>query len=235
MDVDKKPAAPARDDETVLAESPLFLMLVCVVCGAVVGAFVPLLAHALAKLRWAPFKGLAELLTTVPEPWLTLGGAGVGALLGLLVGFLAVHESLTVRISDTRIVLTVRDASREFPRGDVASAHRDGKQLVLLAPDGAELAREKSGLPWPRLTEALTAHGHGWAPEDPHRESWRRWVPGTAGLPEGADALLNARATARERDNEDDARELAQELRRLGVTVRDEKNRQYWRRSPPRH
>ncbi len=118
----------------MLAESPLFLMLVCVVCGAVVGAFVPLLAHGLAKLRWAPFKSLAELLTTVPEPWLTLGGAGVGALLGLLVGFLAVHESLTVRISDTRIVLTVRDASREFPRGDVASAHRDGKQLVLLAP-----------------------------------------------------------------------------------------------------
>ncbi|MEV5926982.1 YqeB family protein [Streptomyces cellulosae] len=233
MELEKKPAAPAGD-ETVLAESPLVLALICVVCGAVAGVLLPLLAHGMVRLRWVPFKGLAELLTSVPEPWLTLGGAGVGALLGLLVGFLAVHESLAVRISDERIVLTVRDASREFPRRDVASAHRDGKELVLLAPDGAELAREKSDLSWPRLAEALTAHGHRWEPEDPHRETWRRWVPGTPGLPEGADALLKARATARKQDDADDARELAEELRRLGVTVRDEKKRQYWRPSPRR-
>ncbi|MGA5020293.1 CysS/YqeB C-terminal domain-containing protein [Streptomyces griseoincarnatus] len=39
--------------------------------------------------------------------------------------------------------------------------------------------------------------------------------------------------TACKWDDADDARELAEELRRLGVTVRDEKNRQYWR-PPPR-
>ncbi|MGA5124114.1 YqeB family protein [Streptomyces pseudogriseolus] len=76
-----------------------------------------------------------------------------------------------MRIGGARIVLTIRDASRQFRREDVASAHRDGKQLVLLAPDGAELARETSDLSWSRLDEALTAHGHRWEPEDPHREA----------------------------------------------------------------
>jgi len=57
------------------------------------------------------------------------------------------------------------------------------------------------------------------------------WYARPAG---GADALLKARATARKRDDADDARELAEELRRLGVTVRDEKKRQYWRPSPRR-
>ncbi|MER7714587.1 hypothetical protein ABTX83_29215 [Streptomyces werraensis] len=189
VDLDRKPDTSVRD-ETVLAQSPLLLTLVCVGCGAVLGALVPLLAQWLVTLRWAPFKGPAELLTSVPEPWLTLGATGVGALLGLVVGFLAVHESLAVRIGDAGIVLTVQDVSRLFRREDVASAHRDGKQLVLLAPDGAELARESSSLSLSRLAEALTAHGHRWELEDPHREVWRRWVPGTPDLPEGADSVL---------------------------------------------
>jgi cysteinyl-tRNA synthetase len=49
-------------------------------------------------------------------------------------------------------------------------------------------------------------------------------VPGVDGLPPGADALL----TAREK-NSDDADELRAELARLGVVVRDEKGKQYWR------
>ncbi|WP_240967562.1 YqeB family protein [Streptomyces composti] len=185
------------------------------------------------ELKWAPFKGPAELLTSVPEPCLTLGAVGLGTLLGLLLAFLALHESLSVRITDDLLVLTVRDTAHEIPRQDVASAHRDGKQLVLLAHDGTELAREDSDLPWNRLSTALTAHGYRWAPQDPHRDAWRRWVPGTPGLPAGADALLKARAGARRRDDADEARELREELRRLGVTVRDEKNRQYWRSTVP--
>ncbi|MFI8832567.1 hypothetical protein ACIGPN_16200 [Streptomyces afghaniensis] len=66
--------------------------------------------------------------------------------------------------------------------------------------------------------------------EDPYRAEFRRWVPGTPGLPEGADALLRARAQARKSDDDaEDARELRRELLRLGVVVRDEEKRQYWR------
>src|SRR5690606_16917491 len=134
--------AADRDPRGVLAESPLIVVVACTLLGAALGGLLPLLAGLLLKLKWAPFKGPAELLTSVPEPCLTLGAVGLGTLLGLLLAFLALHESLSVRITDDLLVLTVRDTTHEIPRQDVASAHRDGKQLVLLAHDGTELSRE---------------------------------------------------------------------------------------------
>ncbi|MEV0218509.1 hypothetical protein [Streptomyces sp. NPDC050704] len=222
------------DKVTVLAESARAIMLLCVGGGAVAGWLVTLLADWLVTLEWAPLKGPAKLLTSIPEPGQTIGAIGVGALAGLLLGFIALHESLTVRVSDDRLVLTIRDEDQEFRRDEIALACRDGKQLVLLAPDAMEIARERCDLPWRRLAEAFAGHGYRWADEDPHRDEFRRWVPGTPGLPKGANALLRARAeTLKKEDDASDARELRAELLRLGVVVRDEGGRQYWRMPRP--
>ena len=48
-------------------------------------------------------------------------------------------------------------------------------------------------------------------------------------LPQAADAFLRARARALRDDKKDDAAELRDELAKLGVVVRDEKKKQYWR------
>ncbi|MFJ4820887.1 hypothetical protein [Streptomyces sp. NPDC088801] len=224
------PSTPTDDKATQLAESAWAIVLFCVACGAVGGVLLPLIARWLLTLPWAPLEGPAELLTSVPEPALTLGTITVGVLGGLLLGFTAAHESLSVRVRDTHVTLAVRDGSQEFTREEISVFFRDGKQLVLLGPDGMELAREHCGLPWQRLADALAEHGYAWAEEDPYRAEFRRWVPGTPGLPEGADALLRARARARKHeDDAKDARELRGELLRLGVVVRDEEKRQYWR------
>lgn len=233
-DLSRKGRPPAgaseREAAVVIAESAWFLVLFWVGCGVVVGWLAPLLADWLVTLRWAPLKGPAELLSSLPEPGRTLGAVGVGALVGLVVGFIGVHESLAVSVSRGRVVLTVRDASQEFGCDEVGLVVRDGKQLVLLGPDGMEIAREDCHLKWGRLADAFAERGYRWADEDPHREEFRRWVPGVPGLPVGADALLRARAAAREKDEgAEDARELRGELLRLGVVVRDEKKRQYWR------
>ncbi|MFB6849376.1 hypothetical protein ACFCXS_31595 [Streptomyces sp. NPDC056373] len=225
----KSPRQP-EGRATELAESAWAIVLFCVACGAVAGALLPLLARLLLALPWAPLEGPAELLTSVSEPALTLGTVAVGVLGGLLLGFTAVHESLSVRVTDTHVTLTIRDSAREFTREEISVFFRDGKQLVLLRPDGLELAREDCGLNWRRLADALTAHGWSWAEEDPHRAAFRRWVPGAPGLPTGADAMLRARAQARtEEGGAEDARELRGELLRLGVVVRDEDRRQYVR------
>nr|WP_258545163.1 hypothetical protein [Micromonospora provocatoris] len=63
----------------------------------------------------------------------------------------------------------------------------------------------------------------------PHRDAYRRWVEGLPGLPPGADALLRARQRALDGGHDGEARELHGELARLGVVVRDEGKRQYWR------
>ncbi|MFF5981213.1 hypothetical protein ACFY78_20420 [Streptomyces olindensis] len=225
-----KNPGPRTDEAAELKESAWVIMLFCVACGAVAGALLPLLARLLLSLPWAPLKGPAELLTSLPEPVLTLGTTAVGVLGGLLLGLSAVHDSLSVRVGDTHVTLTIRDGSQEFAREEISALFRDGKHLVVLAPSGMELAREHCGLPWQRLTDTLTEHGYTWAREDPYRAEFRRWVPGTPGLPPGADALLRARAKARkDEDGAEEARELRGELLRLGVVVRDEDKRQYWR------
>ncbi|MFC8667697.1 hypothetical protein [Streptomyces sp. NPDC057199] len=157
---DRTVAGPG--EATVLAEPVWQLMLVCVGCGGVGGWLLTLLADLWLSLHWVPMKGPARLLTAVPDPWLTVGAVVVGLAVGLLLGFTAVYESLTARISDSGVVLTVKDEDREFTHDEIALACRDGKQLVLVAPDGGELARENCGLPWRRLAEAFDAHGYDW-------------------------------------------------------------------------
>ncbi|MEW2610558.1 hypothetical protein AB0937_10165 [Streptomyces sp. NPDC047880] len=225
----RKRPEPRTAGATELAEPAWAVVLFCVACGAVAGALLPLLARLLLALPWAPLEGPAELLTSVPEPALTLGTTGVGVLGGLLLGFTAVHESLSVRVCDTHVTLAVRGGVQEFTREEAAVFFRDGKQLVLLGPDTLERARERSGLNWRRLADTLTAHGYTWVEQDPHHAEFRRWVPGAPGLPTGADALLRARAQARKDGDGAEARELHGELLRLGVVVRDEDRRQYVR------
>ncbi|MER7377562.1 hypothetical protein ABT384_33575 [Streptomyces lanatus] len=159
---------------------------------------------------------------------------GAGAGLGLVVGLVAVHESLVVSVSPSRVVLGVRGSSEEFGRDEVGLVVRDGKELVLLGVGGGEVAREVCELDRARVAEAFAAHGYRWADEDPYREEFRLWAPGMPGLPAGADALLRARATVRGKDGgAEHVRELRRELLRLGVVVRDEKTRQYWRVAQP--
>ncbi len=150
---------------------------------------------------------------------------------GLVLGLVAQYEQLVVRLSDDRVVLTSKGREREFPRDAVAAVFRDGKQLVLLGRDGGELARQECDLDAARVADAFTEHGYVWADADPHQDEFRRWVPGTPGLPEGANAILKARQESLEKKgpSDDDVRELRGELARLGVVVRDEKRRQYWR------
>ncbi|MFG7944519.1 YqeB family protein [Streptomyces cacaoi] len=219
--------------ETVVAQGAWFVP-VFTVAGGAAGFLAKLLAQWLVTLPWAPLKGPAELLSSAPEPWRTLGAVALGAVAGLVLALIGLHESLTVRVRDDAVALTVEDEHRTVPRDRIALAFLDGKQLVLQAPDGSEPAREKCDLDAGRLARAFAAHGYRWADEDPHGDAFRRWVPGTPGLPPGADALLRARARALEQSGgAGDVRELREELGRSGVVVRDTKKRQYWRLAPP--
>lgn len=223
-----KPTAKERD-ATVLAPS-VWIVPVFAAIGAVVGWLVRLLAKWLVTLRWAPMKGPAELVNSIPEPWLSVIAVAAGVVLGVFVAFIALHEALTVRLTDTHVTLTIRDESRELRRADVGPIFLDGKFLVLLGRHTEEKAREPCDRDAAALAAAFTAHGYTWVPEDPHKADFRLWVPETPGLPVGANALLSARAAAmRKTGTEDDVRALREELNGLGLAVRDEKKRQYWR------
>jgi hypothetical protein len=215
---------------TVLRQPTLSTVCIYVVfmlVGAGAGWLVGLLADWLVTLPWAPLQGPAELVASIPAPWLP----AAGAVTGLALGLVAQHEQLVIRLSYDRVVLTCKGRERKFPRDAVAAVFRDGKQLVLLSHDGGELTRQECDLDVGRVADAFTEHNYVWANVDPHQDEFRRWVPGMPGLPEGANAILKARQESLEKKgpSHDDVWELRGALARLGVVVRDEKRRQYWR------
>jgi cysteinyl-tRNA synthetase len=142
---------------------------------------------------------------------------------------IAVKESLQIRLSDREVRLKIHDEERVFERQEVAAIFLDHKQLVLLDMNGRELLREEADGKPKALAEAFIRAGYDWREQDPFAHEYARWVADAPGLSPGANALFLAREKAIGRDDKEDAEDLRQELSKLGVTVRDEKKRQYWR------
>ncbi|TDB81411.1 hypothetical protein [Micromonospora sp. KC721] len=197
--------------------------------GAGLGAGLTAVSGWLADRPWVPFDNWFAFLARLPEQQAYAAGCAVPALAGLVLAYIGTRERLIVTVRRTAVRLRHDGHEQEFSRATVAGVFVDNKALVLLGVDGGELARERSDLDRDRLAAAFTGHGWPWREQDPHREAYRRWVEGLPGLPAGADALLRARQRALDADRGGEIRELRAELGRLGVVVRDEGKRQYWR------
>ncbi len=195
----------------------------------------PACAGLMLGLLWVverlPFGGPVNLIRRLPEPWDVVTALGIGLIIGLILAALIDNESLTVRITPREVVLTRPGHRRTVAKVEIAVAFPDRDQLVLLGRTGRELAREPTLLPAGRLSAAFGAHGVPWAEQDPYLDAYRRWVPGSGELPESAHAVFTARQSALKSGDDEDLRELREELGRLGFVVRDVKKKQYWRRA----
>ncbi|MEQ4303908.1 hypothetical protein ABNF97_21425 [Plantactinospora sp. B6F1] len=227
----------ASGEPTVVAEPASLVALVWIsfpLLGAALLWLVQASAGWVVSLRWAPWRGLFKLVDAVDEPWATGGALLLGALGGLLIAAIAADERLSVTVARDGVTLERGDATRRVDRAEITGVFRDGKRLVLLGPVAEELAREPSDLPADRLRAVFEAYGYRWyADGDPYRADFRRWADGDPELPVGANALLKARQRALDKGDKADVAELRTELPRLGVVVRDEGKRQYWRPTRP--
>lgn len=205
------------------------IWVACPAAGAALVWGLKLAAGWITTLRWFPFQGVFELVTDIPEPWATLAALAAGALGGGLLAVFWAAEMMSVEVSPGRITLRKDDKTFGFDRDEVESAFADGKQLVLLSPSGAELARETSDLSRAKLERAFTAQGYRWRDTDPFAAEFRMWVEHAPELPADVNALFTARRKAILKYENDEAAELAREIRKRGVSVRDEKKRQYYR------
>ncbi|MFK0295371.1 hypothetical protein ACIQU6_33555 [Streptomyces sp. NPDC090442] len=224
---------PKTDQPTVVAEPILGQVLVCVVFGLIgagLGWLIKVVAKWLVTLPWAPMQGPAKLLSSIPEPGLTIGVVAAGGLVGLIGGAIIKFSELSVSVDGDRVVLTRKGEPREYAGADVAMAFLDGKQLVLLGHRTEELAREDCDQDRRRLAVAFAAHGYTWAEEDPYKKEFQLWVPESGKLPAQAHVLFRAREELLKKPgSSDQLRELRGELADAGVVVRDKDKRQYWR------
>jgi hypothetical protein len=223
------------DGVTVVAPPPAERALVWVgfpLIGAGAGWLLKALAGWAASLPWVPFQGPLELAASVPDPYATIGSLALGVVGGLVVAMLAEQDYVRVTVADDQVTIARGGSSRRVTRASTGAVFLDGKQLVLLGHATDELAREGGDLPdAKRLQAAFLAHDFPWMPADPHEDEYRRWVEDLPELPAGADAIFRARARALDRGDKQDAEQLRQELGRLGIVVREEGKRQFWRRT----
>jgi hypothetical protein len=196
--------------------------------GAGLGWVIHLLPGWIVRIPFVPMRGPFKLAARLPEPEATVGALLLGAVGGLVLAFLVDRESMTVRMSRTEVTLARPGTTRTVPRADVVVAYRDGDQLVLLGRTGRELAREPSHLTERRLAPLF---GAAWSARDPYADAYRRWVPNLPDVPAEPAALFAARQQALDRGDTDDAKELRDELARLGYVVRDERKKQHFRRT----
>jgi hypothetical protein len=203
--------------------------IVCPALGAALGWLIKALAGWVASLPWAPMQGPFKLVDSVPEPQATLGAFAVGVLAGLVFAFFVQQDNLTVTITADDVRFDRGAKSTTVKLVSVDAAFLDRKHLVLLGLDGGELAREATDLDAGQYGRAFSAHGLRWLTEDPYAAEFRLWVEDIPGLPAGANALFKARDRLLHKGSGDDVAALREELVSLGLVVRDEKKRQYWR------
>lgn len=197
--------------------------------GGGLGWLVPVVARRIAETSWFPFQGLSTVLAWLADSvgtWLLIG---LGIAAGIVFARYSYTQMLSVSVGPREIAAHVGPDAVRLARDRVAAVFLDGNRFVVADEAGYPLARETSGLDPRQLRAACEEFGYPWREEDPYAGAYTRWVPGTDVLPTGADALLRARQEALAKDGHRDAREYTAELARLGVAVREERTRQYWR------
>ncbi len=232
MSSDAKAPRPDPSDAVVIGEPQWLRVASWIVCPLLGAALAWLLTRAddwYLGLSWAPFRGPVRLFADIPEPAASLVAAAAGLVLGTAFAAVWERERVTVTVARDQVEVRRMGAHHVLSRDEVDSVFFGAKHLVLLGTGGTELVRESVDEKGEVFRHAFQAQGWPWTGDDPHADAYAMWVPGAVGVPPVAGPLLAARQEALDAKKSDDAKEIRSELLRLGVVVRDEKTRQYWR------
>lgn len=199
--------------------------------GGVVGFLAAMLPGWIAGLAWFPNQAKIAELSEVIGTKTTVGAIAVGITAGAVLALIACGEFITITVADDRVAITRSgEEPLEVDRHDIAGVFTDNGNLVVLGKDGSELVREASDLDDERTEAAFRSHGYTWHEQDPHAHEFTRWVDGATALSPDAHALMRARKESLEDGGDaDDLRALRRELTAIGVVVKDDHKRQYWR------
>ncbi|MCY7917761.1 DUF308 domain-containing protein [Bacillus vallismortis] len=200
--------------------------------GFAIGYFVPQFAKWALSLPWIPFEGPLRLVTSFQGSPAAFIIAFLGASAGIWFAYSVIAMLLSVKITDDTVELTKGKKVQTIDSNDIALVFIDQKQLVLLGTAGYELVREEIDEKPQNVEKAFRQHHYEWSADgDPFKDQFRRWIPDAPDLSPGAHAILKARHQALKDEETDDVEEFRLELAQLGIVVRDEGTRQYWRKA----
>jgi len=221
-----------RETETVLGLSKgekTIIILVPMVLGGLIGWFIPVIADWLLKLPVVPWEGLIEFIASLNSFWVSIAATIIGITVGVLLTLTIFEESLEVTITYDNLQLKLGDKVDIIDKKDISTIYIENKQLIILGKNSNELYREIFETKIDTVRETFRTYKYPWKEKDPFKKEYQRWVLGHPDFPEKLNALLYAREHALKEDKKKDAKHLREDLAKLGVVIRDEKNRQYVR------
>lgn len=226
------PHTPARPKRTKLVTPTPVLVVLWAgfpLVGAGLAWLVRLLSGWAATVPDIPLHGWIAAFASIKEPYGTLGSLLVGGFAAWYGVRWLTRLTVAVSVSERRLLWRSGGRTRRLERGTISAIFPDGDDLVVLGQDTRELARALCYLDDDALQRTLVGYDYPWYNSDPHAEEFRRWVEDMPGLPEGANALMRARAKALDDGKDADAADLRTDLGKLGVVVRETDSRQFLR------
>jgi hypothetical protein len=134
-------------------------------CAAVATAALAFRDDWLAR-DWLPWRLPVELLDRFAGwlgGWGPLVFVGLGLVAGLVLALAALDEEVSVAVTDEQVSITRSSSTRHYRAEDVREALLDTKHLVLVAGNGTDLVRVKTGFSGAALAGAFREHGYTWS------------------------------------------------------------------------
>lgn len=221
------------ENETTITIPRRWIVGFCV-AGAVVGfgaafAVGPFVEWLLSLAGDAP--GPLRIAARLPLVW----AIPVLTLLGSAVGFWITREwrkeVSVVTVSAGGVTIESESTSQFIDRDRIGGVFTDGKDLVVTDPQTNELSRSKTDTVLTgRLQHAFERLGYPWQGNaDPYENAYITWVDGSNGVGGRVDDLLRTRQRALTDKRMGAADDIRDELRSLGVVVRDRDHKQQYR------
>ncbi|QSB06601.1 YqeB family protein [Natronoglycomyces albus] len=200
------------------------------VIGAGLGVALVSIVGWILTLPWFPLQGMLGTFHELALPLRYSIGAALGLIMGIVFVLYALNDFLRVSVGNHEVsIASGFDDPITLPKADIEAVFYDQKHLVFLGEGGRELARPFCDLNREEVADAFLKYRFPWQDGDPYAEEYRRWVPGLEELPSGADALFTAREAALKESDDDEIAQLRTELLKVGLVVRDDGQKQFWR------
>ncbi|MBD0420223.1 hypothetical protein H0H10_13795 [Streptomyces sp. TRM S81-3] len=224
-----------KREPSVTVRLPQAWLWAVILGGAAIGlgaafAVGPLADWLISRFDGAP--GPLRLAAALPLVWAIPVLTLVGGVAGALVAGTWHDENPVIEVGADSVVVHDATGGRHVERARIAEVFTDGRELVLRDTDGREHVRTRvdSGLAG-RLQSAFEQQDYPWrGTVDPHEADYTTWVDNVPGLDERAHALLRKRQRALADNRTGAADEAHEELRALGISVRNRGKVQQYRK-----
>ncbi|NBJ70166.1 MULTISPECIES: hypothetical protein [Clostridia] len=212
------------------------ITIVLIGLGIILGYFAIAIVEWIINIDFLPFQDELQFIHKIIEKLNDLFASRAALFLALIGGIIGLIVAM--RINKRLLVISVTKDYIDFKKGanisQILASNVNGifveeDELVVLDEKGNELFRNPLYTSNNLLKSTLLDYGYPWFDKDPYLFEYQEWLLSDTNLPSYIHTLLKVRRHALELGNDEEADMIREELKHLGIILRDKDEKQYWR------